>query len=606
MKNLALLLVVLACALALQAQAALTDEEKALLMSQMSASMATDLGKKGDAAGLERIIGIGDPALVQAFDYGMRYEQKALPPGVELLVVQNFNDARVGAALRALTPRYRTRALFDLHYARVQAAYKSDEPSLKEILNTDLAGIDEVLLRVAPKFSAPPGQLNPAVAFTARRKYAGAAPHLIANLENAYAGSGPALTYNTTMDFLLAYPSADVWRQAGAQIERLKREGRISDSAYAAARKKLDPVLEKPEEALARMNEDATWGMYMARSEDLQPPVTELFALQKSDPARYVDEMARRIKRQEAIATELRTERIDYDIAQSWGRLGAFTRFRLGDARRAVEFLERGAKGRDLVSQVVLADTFQLALNDKENAIRAYRLALETASQTGGRITPYARPGEPMNEFWKAWLSNEVAFLLSGRKFRGAVAEDVIRGFWESMWVWSRLSALYFPEWALPVDYAPPRQMMMGGPAGSPGAATAIVGQRSVIVSPSRYEGPAFKATPIDRNGLGERLAKMAPSRMALMLTLRNISALPDADGVLRELARFDPSGYWTTVVLGTVAYYDQRGPTGRDEAESVGLIEQLPGFVDEGTPNAVVSAARRFMKSQDLRAVKQ
>src|SRR5690349_24852360 len=29
-------------------------------------------------------------------------------------------------------------------------------------------------------------------------------------------------------------------------------------------------------------------------------------------------------------------------------------------------FLEKGAKGRDLVSQVLLADTFELALNDKE------------------------------------------------------------------------------------------------------------------------------------------------------------------------------------------------------------------------------------------------
>ena len=605
MKGIARILAFLACALALQAQAALTEAEKKLLMSQMSASMANDYGKAGDVAGLERIIAIGDPALVQSFDYGMRQARiDTLSPAVEALVVKHFNDPRVGVALRALTPRYQTRALFDLHYARIQGAYQSEEPSLKQIFNTDVAGVEEVLLRIAPKFYAAPGQQNPAVVFAARRKYHGAVPLLVANLENAYTGSGRALPYNTTLDALLAYPSPDVWRQAGAEIERLKREGKIADDAYAAARKRLDPVLQDPDKTLAQMNERAVWDMYQARSNDLQPTGAQVFPLQKTDPAGYVDAMARRLKGQEAIAAELRSERIDYDLAGSYGRLGAFTRFRLGDARRAVEFLERGAKGRDLLSQVVLADTYELALNDKENAIRAYRLALDTASETGRRFTPYARPGEPMNEFWKAWLSNEVAFLLSGRKFRGAVPEDVIRGFWESIWVWSRSSVEFFPEWALPMDYAPAR--VQGGAVGAPGRSALGGARGGLLVSPAPYEGPAFRATPIERAGLGERLAKVPPSRLALILTLRNISALPDADAVLRELARSDPSGYWTTLVLGTVAYYDGRGAAGREEAENNGLTEQLPGITDEGKPNALVGAARRYMKSQDLRAVKQ
>jgi tetratricopeptide (TPR) repeat protein len=565
------LLALLACALGLHAQAALTEGEKALLMSQMSAAMATELGKGADARGLERIIAIGDPALVQSFDNGMRVAQvQVLPPAVEALVVRNFNDARVGAALRALTPRYQTRALFDLHYHRIEGAYQSGEPSLKQIFNTEVAGVEEVLLRVAPKFTTPPGQINPAVAFAARRRYPGAAPFLVANLGNAYSGSGRALQHNATMDALLAYPSPDVWRQAGAEVERLRREGKIGEDAYAAARKRLDAVLQDPDATIARMNERAAWDLYMARSNELQPSASEVFPLQAADPARYVDEMARRLEGQEAIAAELRTERTQYDVAQSYGRLGAFARFRLGDARRAVGFLERGAKGRDLVSQVLLADTYQLALNDRQNAIRAYRLALDTASETGRQVTPYARPGEPMNEFWKAWLSNEVAFLLSGRKFRGTVPEDVIRGFWESMWVWARLAAEYFPEWA------------------------------------SAHEAPAFKATPAERAGLGQRLAKVPASRLALMLTLRSMSALPDADAILRELARSDPSGYWTTVVLGTVAYYDGRGAAGREEAESSGLTEQLPGFAGDGRPNALVAASRRHMKSQELRAVKQ
>jgi hypothetical protein len=429
------------------------------------------------------------------------------------------------------------------------------------------------------------------VGFAARRKYPGAIPLLIANLENAYNGPNRAAHYNTTLDYLLTYPSADVWRQTGAEIDRLKREGRIPDDAYAAARKRLDPILAKPEETLGRLQSNETWNIFIAKRDALQPNGSSIAPLMKTDPARYVDEEAQFLDKQRSIAAQLGDERVEYEVASAYGRLGAFTRFQFGDARRSVAFFELGAKGRDLVSQVALGDTYQLALNDKANAIRAYRDALTTASETGRAITPYATPGSPMNEFWKAWLSNEVAFLVSGKKFQGRVPEAAIAGFWESMWVWSSVSAQYFPGWAMPSDQ-PGARFATGARAGS----MAIVGAPN----------PEPRPPAIERKDLAARLAQAPASRLALVLTMRHISALSDADAILREFARCDPSGYWTTIAMGTVAFYEAKGAAGRQEALANGVAQGLPGYMDEGAPNALAAAARRHLQSRDLRIVKQ
>ena len=87
--------------------AALTEEEKGLLEGTISAAQATERGRAADARALERIVALGDPQLVQSFDRGMQFARiERMPPDIEALVVAHFDDARVGAALRALTPRY--------------------------------------------------------------------------------------------------------------------------------------------------------------------------------------------------------------------------------------------------------------------------------------------------------------------------------------------------------------------------------------------------------------------------------------------------------------------------------------------------------------------
>ena len=582
-----------ACAFTLAnglARAALGDSERQLPSSGMSAATATQLGETADASGLARIVSIGDAALVRAFDYGLRGKhESAMPPDIEALLVKNFNDARVGAALRALTPRYRTRAIFDLHYARLQAAYRSDEPSFAQILRTDQPGIDEPLLAIASRFPTRAGELNPAVDFLARRKHPGAVPLLVAALEASFGPQAPS--YSRALDFLLEYPSIDAWRRANGEVERLRGEGRVPDAAYARARARLDPIMADPEAVMARIADREVFAEYERRRDALFPNIQQIAPLWHTDLPRYVDEQARFLEKQEAIAAVLASERVDYFIAGAYGSLGAVARFRLNDPARALPFLEKAAKGRDLYGQIVLADTYQLALRDKANALRAYELALQTASERGRRFTPYARPGDAMNEFWKAWLAQEIAFLRTGKPFHGRVPEEVIAGFWESMWVWARSAAEYFPDWA------PAQQFQRG--AGFAGAGTF-----GIVAAARAPSGPSLAG--IDRKGLGARLAALPPSRIPLFVALRYISALPDGGAILHELARHDPSGYWTTIVAGTVAYHEARGATGREEAARNGVADALPGLVADGSPTPLASAARRYLQSRQLRAVEK
>ncbi len=576
------------------AHAQLTEAEKQLLMSGMSASSATEAGRAGDAAALERIVAIGDPALVRAFDHGMRHmrELETMPPAIEALVVKHFDHPKVGGALRTMQVRYRTRALFDLHYARVQQAYRSDEPSFGQILRTDQPGIDEPLLAIAARFPSPAGEPNPVALFAARRKHPGAVPLLIAELEGAYRDPKAArLHYNNILDLLVAYPSPEVWRLAAAQADRLRSAGRVSEEAHAAIHRKLDPLLANPDAEHARVKRREAQEAWVRKRDAVTPNASQIAPLKVTAPRRYVEEYAGYLERLEAAAADFRNEDVEYELGREYADLGLFTRFQVRDAALAVRFLEKAAKGRDLMGQVALADTYQLALRDKAQALRAYQLALATASEPKGArlITPYAPPGHPMNEFWKAWIEQEIAYLRTGTPFNGRVSETAIGGFWEVMGVWARLGTRTFPEW--PVDH---RQLELGGNArASPqgfGAAQGLVA-----------EPPP---ETLDHKELAARLARVPASRVALMVTLRYISLLPDAGAILGELARSDPSGFWTTIALGTVAFHERGGESTRMAAELNGVADALPGMASQGRPNALAAAARRHLQARELRVV--
>ena len=585
----------LACGVAM---AQLSESEKQLLRGALSSDAAEAAGRSGDAATLERIVALGDPKLVPYFGTGMmRANPYAMAPAVEAVIVRHFDHPVMGAALRALPGKYASRALFDLHLARLKAAYRSDEPSFEQILRTEQAGIEEELLANANHFPARNGQLPGAVDFLARRKHPGAIPYLLAGIEPGYTPPYNTSRYNAAFDFLTSYNSEDAWRKAGAEIERMNLEGKLREDQYAYAREKLDGLLKDPQKAIGRMQAADSYAEFSKRRQAIVPGAMEVHELQKRSPREYVEAQVRYVEQVERLAAEYDGEQVRAEPGFLWASLGVYTRFKAKDPVRAVTYLAKAAKARNLVGQFVLGDTYQFALKDTAAAIRAYEAALDTASRQppGLRVTPYAPAGTPMNDFWRAWLAAEIEYLRTGKRFAGRVSESVISGFWEATMVWAQYAAQTFPEFPIPdqrMQYARAGMSARGG-----------LGMVAAPDASPTWKSVEYALGTIDRATLAQRLQAVPASRYALLVTLRETSALASGDAILRELARSDPSGFWTTVILGTIAWHEGT-PARRDEALADGLAQALPGMAAPGKPNPLAAAARKHMEAQSLRVV--
>ena len=577
------------------AEGNLSDADRRLLQSAISTDAANAMGKSGDAAGLERIVALGDPALVSAFGYGMALARMdALPPDVEAVVVRRFDDPRTGAALRAFTQRYRSRALFDLHLARIRAAYRADEPSLQQVFNTDLPGIEDDLLSVADKFAPTAGETTSRLAYwLSSRKHPAAIPMLLAAIAPSLADPR-SQGYNQPVEALIAYAEPSTWKRAEAEVEGVRAAGNAKDSNYAAARRALDGVLKDPQATLERRRLADVRTAFLRRIATLTPGPAELENLRTTDPRGYVDAKRRRVEAEEAIARELGAEALAPMVMGGWTDLGLHLRFQLGDAKAAIAALEKAAAGNDLLGQVALADTYQLALRDKGNALRAYRLALQTASWTRTDYTPYAPAGSAMNSFWRQWLAAEIRFLETGTSFAGSVPESAIAGFFEGTSVWERVVVRYFPGW--PARPFVPMLAQAPGPQGNFGNMRAGTGAPT-------WKPVAATLSTLETEGTLQRLRDLPTSRLGLLVSLRALSALKDPATILAQLARHDPSGYWTAVVMGTVAFHESGDDARRDLALSNGVADALPGMAREPRPNALARASSRFLGERGLRA---
>jgi hypothetical protein len=574
-------IVALACMLPLGSEAALTEAEKQLLLqANISSATATELGRTADREGLERIIGLEDERLVHAFDSGMLQARiGVMPPPVEALVIAHFHHPKVGAALRALTARYQTRALFDLHYARIEAAYRTDEPSFTQILRTDQRGIEEPLLRIAGKFPASGPEGNMAVLFLGGRKHPGAVPLLIASLEEGHGETRSRVRVTRAIGLLLNYPSVDVWRQAAAEIERLRREGRIDDEAYASARRQLDPPLSDPERYLQIFRSRDAFSLYLRQREAISPSLAQIDALRETDPRQYAAKYAEYAAKLEPIAARIADDGVARAVGAHYYRVGMFLRFRLRDPAAAAAPLARSARYRHMLGQVALADLYQFELRDKDAAIRAYQAALNEAS---------AQPSSRMNAWWRAWLAQEIEYLRTGQPFRGRIPEAAIGGFFEAMNL-NAVMVMGFVAREVPkIAGAGPQPPLPGQPL-------------NTLADWAPLESTLAR---VDRRDLAAKLNSLPNSRLALMATFAQMSALQSSQAILAYLERNDPSGYWSTVLLGTVAYYESRAAAGRDEALGTGTAQLLPGMADAAKPNPLGAAAAQFLKARRLRVV--
>ena len=575
--------------------AQLSDAEKKLLQSAMTVENATQLGRAGDVEGLRRIIALGDPRLVRAYSGGTDIARiQQMPPAMEELLIAHFDDPRVGEALRDLYPRYRTRKVFDLHYARIQKAYRGDEPSFKQILRTDQDGIDEPVVRIADKYSVRPDELNPAMTFVARRHHAAAVPWLISSIEQGYRIAAAPI-HNQVLSTLLEYQSPDIWRRASEELESLRKGARIKDEAYAAGRQALDRALADPPATLARMRANENRLAFERRRAAVTPSSTTIDALLAEGRLReYVDAQRKHLAQLDAIAKDLDDEGVAYTVGGLYFQLGLIVRFRLRDAREAAEIFAKSAAAHVAMGQVALADTYQVALNDKAAAAAAYQVALDEATRsTEGRpFWPYARAGTSMNNFWREWLARELEFVRTGKPFHGRIPEAVVGGFFDVIYGNANAFIDVLGE-DVPLDLREVQGLFSN---------TRMPPSLRLAPAPSDWSDVEAMLGRMSSQGLSQKLEAVPASRLVLFVALPALSTLPPRE-MLRHFGRNDPSGYWTTCVLGTVGFLQSRpADQRRDLAVRNGVARLLPGLAGKGAPNALASASSQFLASRGLR----
>ena len=583
---------ILASLIALTVQgASLTDAEKQLLRSSISAAAATEYGENADAAGLARIIEHEDLSLVQAFDAGMSRERTtALPAEVEALVITHFDHPKLGAALRAMRPKYRSRRLFDLQYARIKAATSRDDPSFSQILNTDLAGIEKPLLQLLDKFAAKPDRPNRLVLWLGYRKDPGAIPLLLESLKKSYSPVVPQNSHLAPPELrlLVQYPSVEVWRKARYALEDLHRSGTMTDATFQRDVKMLDRQLKDPEKSLAHIRQQARLLEYNGKQYALRPTERQIRKQLDVDPKRYVSEYRAYLEKLEKLLAEYSDSVDDYPVGVQYFELGTLVRFKLRRPAEAAALYEKSARNGHGLGQIAAADTYQFDLREKASAAKAYQRALDSLRQpTAPKVfNPYRPDTTTLNTWLDAWLPHEVRYLNSGQGYRGSVQEPAIGGLFDTIFTYSgSIRRGIAPEL--------PTLTFRRGP-GAPGFSQMSSGSRP-------HEQTDRALAKVDREQLAKRLDDLPASRLSLLATIEQLSVLTDAGQILRYLERHDPSGYWSDCLLRGVILAGQKSARETHVAQRLAIEQALPGLVasNPGDPRAISVAAEQFMRAR-------
>src|SRR5262249_36231349 len=149
-----------------------------------------------------------------------------------------------------------------------------------------------------------------------------AVPALVASIEQGYRVLGRvAPIHNRPLGLLLDYPDAAVWRHAADELERLVREGRITDEAYTAGKQQVDRALADPDLTLARMRARDARALYEKRRAPLMTGSIRLDAM-KGESSMYADQQAKYLAKLDEIAREIGDEGVLYDLAGEYFALG--------------------------------------------------------------------------------------------------------------------------------------------------------------------------------------------------------------------------------------------------------------------------------------------
>jgi hypothetical protein len=500
-----------------------------------------------------------------------------LPPDVEAIVITNFDHPGFGAALRAFPSKYHTRALFDLHYARIKSARDPKEPSFEQILNTDLTGIEETLIGVIDAFPGPPKGPNILLTWLARRKYPGAVPRLLESLRTSYpsARTQSAHRMPAALFFLLEYPSVEVWRSARDALTALFERGVIAKEDYDADAKMLDNRLANPQAALAEIRQRTRFAQYQNAEALLRPTLNQIERFRNSDPSRHATEYGAYLEKFEPIVADYADVLDDYSwLALRYFELATRLRFFLQRPEEAVKAYERAGMHGHVLGLVAAGDTWQFDLGNKRNAIRSYERALQAPLATFVPKVPnrYRPDAGRMLAWLKAWLPNEIRFLESGQRRYDGPSDDALTGLFDLL--------LYYGG---RIQFAPglPELVFRRLPNGpEPSMPVRRVDPRFLT------EAALAKVRPDD---LARQLDALPASRLTLLGTIEHASVLNDPKRILAYFMRHDPSGYWSAALFASI----------RRQPESA--TQAMPGLVapTSAEPRAINVAAERFVRER-------
>jgi hypothetical protein len=353
-----------------------------------------------------------------------------------------------------------------------------------------------------------------------------------------------------SVERILESESPAQWREARDRLEALHRQNKIDPGLYRSLAAQLDRALANPPAQIALGRQRV-----LARTFEAERGNVTSLRIQ-ANKARGTPEWPGRmealIDASEALekkysgaavagASELRSE-----LRTSYHHLAIYVRFVQRDPAKAIELHGRAARyddtahGKGFFEDILIADVYQFDLRSAPQALQRYDAAaakIAAGDASGGEAWTMQSRG------WRAWIAREAAFLRTGRRFSGEIAQN-------------EAGTLFFAALLLTED----------DPLGAPRHAAQLDG--------------------------------LAPSRVSLARALRLLPTLPERD-VLRHLERHDPSGYWSACILGMVPMVDRlmNGPDA-DRARRE-LSGSLPGFTSPGS--GIRSASARFLAERKI-----
>jgi len=376
--------------------------------------------------------------------------------------------------------------------------------------------------------------------------------------------------HGQALDLLLEYDSADVWRQARAEIERLKQQGKLDDARYHSSAMRLDGPISEPTKYSAVLQQRMRGRDYEVRRGRASTVKYNLRKLLDSQPEQYVARYVENLKTQENLVREYpelpQVKGLRGEIGSDYFVLGNLVRFRLKQPAQAIPLYAKAQEFEVLFGEIASGDTYQFDLNDWRKALAEFERLLQRMQ---GQPLSTNDMEADLGHWFRQWLTQQVHFLKTGKVFTGAITREDIGGFGALLYFGGGSAQEEFPQ----------------------------------LASPTRSISEAMRGTPgaaaVAREEVARKIEALPASYFTLTRTTKLATMLPDDGAILRYLDKHDPAGYLSACLLAMVGYVD--GQPGGDR-QSAGV---LPGLAMEpsGSGNPLRMAAARYFKERKITA---